>query len=359
LKKASTKKIVGTVLFLLINIAVILLLIFFERKGGAGLGREAFSRLVTNLPYTFLSFSTFFIIVLCDVAVFIVLLKNISNIHGTRCLKLSLAVSVLGRYYDRITPWATGGEPFQIGLLISGGVPAGDSAAVTVARHIVRSFAIAPAVIIIIAASRVASNVYVMVAAVISVFGGLIIPIFMLICVYRPAVGQKIGRGVIKLLYKLRIVKNYDKQVENMQRHVSQFIDGLKLLAEHKKTIALICIAAIIELFANGAAPYFVMRALGHSEDFWRVFVLCLFVNYAASFAPTPGGAGIAELSFYAVFSAAFNDGFLFWAVLFWRVCVFYTPIFIGFVTQTAYSVRRIRGHIRKNKDERQLTTDN
>ena len=65
-------------------------------------------------------------------------------------------------------------------------------------------------------------------------------------------------------------------------------------------------------------------------------------MTYASSFAPTPGGAGIAELSFYAIFASVIGGEYLFWAVLFWRIAVFYVPVFIGFVMQTADSLYSI-----------------
>lgn len=341
LKKKRLKKILGYAIFILVNALVVGVLILLEDKGGDIIaGQEVFARLGENWIYTVLAFSMFFIIVICDSIVFKTLIYKTGKEHRNG---LALKVTLFGRYYDRITPWSMGGEPFQVAYLMRGGLSTADSCAVTMSRHIVRFFTNAILVIVILTASRIATEIWVMVVAILSVLAGLIIPIFMLVCSFKPVVGMKIGSGVVNLLYKLKLVKDKDKMMTKIQKDIDNFLSGIRYLSTNKQIIALIAIAAIIELFATNSVPFLVIRALGHSEaQFWKVFVLCIFVNYASSFAPTPGGAGIAELSFYAIFAATIEEGYLFWAVLTWRVAVFYIPVFIGFALSVADSVAAI-----------------
>ena len=214
-----------------------------------------------------------------------------------------------------------------------GGLRTGQACAVTMSRHIIRFFSTAIVVIGVLIASRISTNIWVMVVAIFSVLIGLIIPSFMLICAFRPRLGERIARWCLDLLYKLRIVKNYEKNWKKLQETVNHFLQGMKYLSSNKQVIALIAVAALVELFANNSVPFFVIRAYGNFDvAYWRTFVLCIFVSYASSFAPTPGGAGIAELSFYAIFAAFIEDGYLFWAVLTWRLAIFYVPVFVGFI---------------------------
>lgn len=341
LRRQRRKRILGYSAFILLNALVIAVMLIVEDKSGdAATGKAAFIRLGENPLFTVLAFSMFFVIVIFDSIVFKTLISKTGVKHRAG---LAIKVSFLGRYYDRITPWAMGGEPFQMAYLIHGGLDAGQSCSVAMSRHVIRFFSTAVVVITILIASRISTNVWVMAAAIASVLAGLIIPVFMLICAFRPALGQKIGRGVIGFLHKIKIVKNYDKQMKKMQEEVDKFLKGIKYLSGNKQVIAIIALASIVELFANNSVPYFVMRALGYNElTYWHTLVLCIFVTYASSFAPTPGGAGIAELSFYAIFASVIGGGYLFWAVLFWRIAVFYVPVFIGFVMQTADSLYSI-----------------
>lgn len=338
-RKKRRNKILAYIAFILLNALVIAILLIVEDKSGdTASGREAFRLLGQNWTYTVLALLMFFVIVICDTIVFKLLISKTGTEKYSAVLPLK--VSLLGRYYDRITPWSMGGEPFQIAFLMRGGVSGSDSCAVTMSRHIVRFFTNAALVIGILVASRIATEIWVMVVAILSVLAGLIIPSFMLLCSFKPKVGNKIASGVVKFLCKIKIFKDYDKQMAKIQGDIDKFLGGIRYLSSNKQIIAVIAIAAAIELFATNSVPFFVMRALGHPEvGYWRILVLCIFVNYASSFAPTPGGAGIAELSFYAIFAATIDGGYLFWAVLFWRIAIFYVPVFLGFIIQTADSV--------------------
>lgn len=340
-KKEIRKKILGYVVLLVISAAVIAGMIIFEDKSGDMVaGKEAINLLLQNPLFAILAFVMFFVIVLADVTVF----RFLSIKLGVkRSLKTCVGVSFLGRYYDRITPWAMGGEPFQILYLNKSGLSAGDSCAITMSRHIIRFFTVAVAVILILTVSQVSTNVYVMVAAIASVLIGLVIPTFMLICAWKPKIGFGIGNAVIKFLCKIRFVKDCEKAQKKMHDSVDEFLKGVKFLSANKIMILVIGLCALVEMFAYNSVPYFVIRALGITEiGYWKTLVLCLFVNYASSFAPTPGGAGIAELSFYAIFASFVKDGLLFWAVLFWRIAVFYIPVFIGFVITAVTSAKNI-----------------
>lgn len=331
-KKKRKRKILFTVLFLLANALVVLVIALMEDRTGA---KEPWANVrgyfETYWYYLVLAFGMFALIIAGDSLVFFTLMNRM---NVKKSLSVSMRVSVLGRYYDRVTPWAMGGEPFQLAYLIKNKMKASDACAVTMSRHIIRFFVTAIVVIGILVSSRINTDVWVMAIAILSVLGGLIVPVFMIVCCFKPKIGQAIAKGTIGLLHKLKIVKDYDMELAKLQRGVDNFLKGIEYLSANKRVIIVIGLVALIELFANNSVPFLVMKSLGLQIDYWRTLVLCLFVNYASSFAPTPGGAGIAELSFYAIFASHVGGGLLFWAVLMWRLAVYYVPVFIGFVLQ-------------------------
>ena len=62
--------------------------------------------------------------------------------------------------------------------------------------------------------------------------------------------------------------------------------------------------------------------------------ILCKFilVELATKYIPIPGGTGVAEISFSALFASLFNDGTLFWAMLFWRIMNYFIYLFQGLI---------------------------
>ncbi|HKL73967.1 MAG TPA: lysylphosphatidylglycerol synthase transmembrane domain-containing protein [Clostridia bacterium] len=334
------KKILSIVLFLLANVLVVLVVFFMERRQQE---MESWTNIQnyfsTYWHYFVIAFSMFILLIIGDTIVFATLTKRMKM---EKNIAVAIKLSIYGRYYDRITPWAIGGEPFQLAYLIKNKMKVSDAGAVTMSRHIIRFFVTAIAVITILIASRITTDIWVMVVAILSVLAGLIVPTFMIICVFKPKLGTGIAKGVIGILHRLKIVKDYDKQLANLQKGVDNFLHGLEYLSANKKVIIVIGLVALTELFANNAIPFFIIKGLGVELCFWEIFVLCIFVNYASSFAPTPGGAGLAELSFYAIFASYLGGGLLFWAVLFWRITIYYAPIIIGFVLQLIESVLEI-----------------
>jgi uncharacterized protein (TIRG00374 family) len=338
--KSRKKKIVTTIIFLLANALVVFIIILMEDRSGK---REPWDNVKiyfsTYWYFIVIAFMMYLVIIVGDTTVFLTLTRRM---RMKDYLGVCVKVSVLGRYYDRITPWATGGEPFQLAYLMKNKMKASDALAVTMSRHIMRFFIIAPVVITILLASRITTDIWVMVVAILGVLGGLIVPVFMLVCVWKPKLGHAIAKGVIGILFKLKIVKDYDKEFTKLKDGVDNFLKGLEYLSANKKVIIVIGLVALIELFANNSVPYFIMKALGIELDYWTVFVLCIFVSYASSLAPTPGGAGLAELSFYAIFAKFLGGELLFWAVLFWRLAVYYAPIFVGFLLQLFEGAKEI-----------------
>ena len=61
---------------------------------------------------------------------------------------------------------------------------------------------------------------------------------------------------------------------------------------------------------------------------------MCKFilVELATKYIPIPGGTGVAEISFSALFASLFSDGTLFWAMLFWRIMNYFIYLLQGLI---------------------------
>lgn len=342
-KKKRNRRILFSILFIIANVIAIAVLVLLEDKNSNKIDFfNAMNLLGENVWWTILAFSMFFIIILTDIFVFAILIKKING-KTKNILPISIKTSFLGRYYEKITPWSIGGEPYQIFYLTYNGIKGSNTMSITSLRHIFRFFTDAIAILLILAISFISTNVYVMIGAIFGILGGLIVPLFLLICALKPKLGEKLINVIIAIGAKIKLVKDKDAAKLKIKKDVETYSKNIKFGLKNIPLILIIAICALIELFANNFIPFFVIRALGVTNiNIWETFVLCIYINYASSFVPTPGGAGIAEISFYAVFDTYFNGGLLFWAILIWRIAYFYMPIIIGFFIQIAESVKII-----------------
>lgn len=63
---------------------------------------------------------------------------------------------------------------------------------------------------------------------------------------------------------------------------------------------------------------------------YFEIFARIILCDLVAHIIPFPGGAGMVEFSFTAVFSSLFADGTLFWAMLFYRIVSYYSYLLQG-----------------------------
>lgn len=351
-KKSKNKKTIIYTAFILFNVIAILVVLLLENKSGdMAAGKEVMGLLVKNWYFTALVFAIFILQIGADTVAFFYLTKQVGV---KKNFMLSLRVGVLGRYYDKLTPWSTGGQPMQMAYLANQGLDTATACAIPLAKSIIKVFVVGITVIGILSFSRISVNIYITIAAYLSVCGGLLIPVFMIVLIRHPQWGQSFARWVIKLLYKMKIVKDYDAQVAKFSIMVDNFLKGMGYLSTHKKMVFVVGLMTLVELFIINATPFFIMKAFGISNlNYWYIFVLCLYVSYASYFAPSPGAAGVAELSFYTIFATVITGNYLFWAILIWRIIIYYLPLFAGIIMQVSEGSRAL---IRKRKANKKLS---
>ena len=83
-----------------------------------------------------------------------------------------------------------------------------------------------------------------------------------------------------------------------------------------------------------------------------RIMVMCVLVDLAASFFPLPGGTGMNEISFSAMFTPLFGNVGTFWAMLIWRFFSYYIFLLQGIIILSydmAYGNRKYRWQVKKS----------
>lgn len=351
-KKSKVKKTVIYGLFILLNVVVILITLLIENKSGDMMaGREAFALLGKNWIFTALALFVFIIQITCDTTAFYTLTREV-GVKKKLALPLSIKTSLIGKYYDKLTPWATGGQPAQMAYLSTHGLDTATGCSLPLVRSIIKVFAVGAAALTVLTVGGltiIKIKTYMMVAAYLSVAGTLIFPLFFIIFMKKPELGEKLLSKILRLGVKLRLVKDYDKQYAKFSIMVNDFLGGMKYLSGHKKIIVIISITTLVDLFTTNMIPFLIIRAFGIQDvSFWTILVMCFFVTYASYFAPSPGAAGVAEFSFYAIFASVISDRYLFWALLFWRIVIYYIPIFVGAIMQISEG---IKGALRKKRE--------
>ena len=351
-KQKSKKNKIINILFFFINIAVVAGILIYQ------ISKEP----LVHLTGFRLDWKSLMITILLFVASIGLESFSVSYLlkvsTGKWRLGLSYKVAEIGRYYDSITPMSTGGQPFQITYLKNRGVPLHTALSVPLAKYIFGQISW----IIISLAALIVSNVdksYGTFVSVMSIIGfvlsSVVLAATLFLCVCKT-VGKKIVVKVLKLLYKMKIVKNYDKQYEKITKYISDFQDVMKQYASSPKDFIIELVLSFGKTFANYCIPFFVVKIFVPGLEgsmFVKLMVMSVLVDLSSSFFPMPGGTGLNEISFSAAFASVVSvEGVLVWVLLLWRFYSYYIFLIQGICILSydmAYGNRKYKWQVTKD----------
>jgi len=278
--------------------------------------------------------------------------KMIMTCEGKNDNGAAFQCAMLGRYYDNITPLGAGGQPFQILYLHKRGMKDGTCSALPIAGFLTQqiAFIIIAAVVFITNGSVIAKITLIRVAAYVGLFMYSLVPAVIIFFALFPKTMRVIINGLMNFLGKLHIVKDSKSAAQSTNAKIEQYVISLKTMSKRSFFLIKLLIFSLIYQLAVMSIPYFMLRAFSGAgiDSWWMIFSMTVYIYASITIIPTPGNAGAAEGSFYLVFSAL-KGGFLFWAVIVWRLLVYYSWIIIGLIIVTRNAIRA-RKEMNNNK---------
>lgn len=330
-KKSKNKKIFG-LLFFLFNIFLVVGVFYnFAREQG---GIEPLSNLILNHPrwrYLFVALGLFFATVIFNA------LKTFFLVHNkTRKWRpvLSFKAATISRYYDLMTPFSSGGKPFEIYYLKKNGHSGDVATAIPLAKYMIWQFVliIVSLTILIFYPYSNISFPLILVCAWIGLAVVLAVFLFILFMSITKKWGARVLGFVLKILNKMHIVKNYHTTLKKVLRFVESYQYSMKAFVKSPITISLVTLCTLGAILSNGMIAYFIYRAFVEVPlvSWYDVLCKCLICDLAICIIPLPGGSGVSELSFNSLLGSLFGEGTLFWGILIWRIFTYYLHIALG-----------------------------
>lgn len=347
-KKKSLRKVLLVLLFVAINVAVIVATAvneFGDRQNASQL-----SEVTLNWWMLIPAVLCFVVGVFANVVKYVLMIKKSSpaekKMDNKEIWKLAWRVVMLGRYYDNITPASIGGQPFQIyHMRKHSNLPAGETTSIPICGMITSQIGFLIIALVCFAYGGVfKDNPALLVAGWIGLAVYAFWPVMVAGTSLFPKGVSKILQFGVKILVKLHIVKNREATLNKVEHEVNEYSKSIKKILRVRGLFVKIIIWSVIYNFAIVAIPFFVLKAFGGDIDFFKCLAMTVAVTAAVYFVPTPGNAGAAEGTFYIVFSAL-STGFIFWAMLVWRLISYYSYIIIG-------PLIYFRMHLEKKKSE-------
>lgn len=280
-------------------------------------------------------------------------------INGKYDYAFCVNISIMGKFYDNITPFNTGGQPYQVYQLHKRGYSGSGSAAVPVLKYVVQLICmIVVSVVLYIANNSALDTVgstqilVVKTSAYVGVAIAAMLPTAVVFFSLFPRFCHSTVAFFCRLLAKIRIIKDADKATDKAVNFLSGYSHTFANIVHDMVAFVILIVINIIDYLLVMSVPYVLLLALGGTDPSWQlmydVITLNAYTLFSASLVPTPGNSGAIELVYSMVFSPIpMGDGVLFWLVIVWRTATYYIYIIIGLIEM---AVLFVRGAVSKRK---------
>ena len=276
----------------------------------------------------------------------------------------SFELQMGGLYFNAITPFATGGQPFQAYSMTRMGMDLGDAMSVLLSKFLVYQ-----AWVVGVSTAFLVTQYSFFTREIAPVLreatGGLdlsfllwigyiintVVFLIALVLAVFPNVSKKFAAFFIWILGKMRFLKDPKKTKAYFDEKLENCGKGFQFLIHNPSVLIRSSVTTILYLLSYVAVPYTLYRAfdlsLGAAGHFslFAVMGAEAFVMLVSSFFPLPGASGGAEAIFYFIFLHFFahNDDLTKVAMILWRIITFYLTIAVGvfFVVRTNRSNKK------------------
>ena len=249
------------------------------------------------------------------------------------------------QFVNAITPFATGGQPYQVYFLKKSGIRIANSTIIIVENFIVYQIAL-----VLLGLIALFSNLFLhlfkdneLLSHLIAI--GFFMNTLVIVLSFILAFGKKINKKILKLginiLTKLHIVKDQEKQLKKWNETINQFHESANILLKNKWKFIKTIIYNFIALISLYSIPLIILYAMGnYSINAYHVIITSAYVMLIGSFVPIPGGSGGLEYGFVAFYGNFISGSILPAVMLVWRFITYYFGMIIGAI---AFYVKKVK----------------
>lgn len=248
----------------------------------------------------------------------------------------TFCATMIGQFFNCITPFSSGGQPMQAWYLVKKGVSLSFASCSLLIKFIVYQFVLTiySALTLLLCFKSFAGRISSIGWLIFVGFGVNLLVITGLLCLgflHRPT--EKVLYGSVSLLKKVKLISEQaaSKAKERIQKELMEFYEGFAQIRQDIGGILAMSALTAVQLTAFFLIPLCIFYAFGLGKaDVLLMICAGAFVLNFTSFIPLPGAAAGAEIGFHTIFSIFFPTHILSVAILFWRLLTFYLPICVG-----------------------------
>ena len=257
-----------------------------------------------------------------------------SKVNEDYTEKKGILLMVTTQFFHAITPFAAGGQPWQIYKLKKDGLTLGESTNVVIQDFIAYQIAL-----VFLGGCAIISNYIFHIFPSDSLLKKLVtigfiintlVVIVLFIVAFSKKWNKKLIDGSISLLHKIKIVKDKEKQLQKSEKFIHNFHRSALILFKDKFNMFRIIFLNFMALVGQYLIPFTLLMGLGIYVNPLIVIITSAYVMLIGSMVPIPGGTGGLEFSFMAFFKNFITGPKLSIVMIVWRLVTYYFGIIVG-----------------------------
>ena len=250
-------------------------------------------------------------------------------------IKQGMRLVLETNFFHAITPFAVGGQPYEIYSLKKSKLKITEATNVSIVNFIVYQIALVLLGIIAIVYNHhfvlLKENDLLKNLVVIGFLVNFIVIVALFLLTCTKKINKILMKFIIKVLNKIHLVKNKDEKIKQFNEYLNEFHQGAKILLQDKKLFIKLIFVHFIGLISSYLIPLTLAYAMGLSSYTGiEAIVLSSYVMLIGAFVPIPGGTGGLEYGFMTFYGSFIKGSKLNAIMLLWRFITYYFAMILG-----------------------------
>lgn len=248
----------------------------------------------------------------------------------------TFALTLKTQFFNGVTPFATGGQPFQVYMLKKDNIKLSHATNI-----IIQNFILYQMALVLLGLIAIISNYFIHFFKEVTILKYLVtlgfimnilVTLVLFILAFTTKLNNRVGRFGIKILKKFRIIKNPEQAIFKWQEYVENFHDGAIILLQDKKNFVKGIFYNFMALCALYLIPLVLLYGIGQFNVIksYQAIITSAYVMIIGSFVPIPGGTGGLEYGFIAFYGNFIKGPTLKTIMLLWRFITYYLGMMLG-----------------------------
>lgn len=246
----------------------------------------------------------------------------------------SFRMIVETNFFHAVTPFSSGGQPYEIYSLKKSGLKITDATNVSVQSFITYQIALVLLGLIAVISNYefdlFLENKMLSKLVTLGFIINLLVIVVLFLITFTKRISGFILKIIINILDKFHIFNDKEKIKNNLNKYLKDFNDGAKKIFENKFRFVGLVLLQFISLVSLYLIPFVLFIGIDIYINPLIVIMTSAYVMLIGSFVPIPGGTGGLEYGFIMFFST-FNSSKIVTAVmLLWRFITYYFGMILG-----------------------------